>query len=91
MIDKIIAPYIENVKKELQVLNDQTSFLSWGTIKRQGTSRIQERLAELGVMVVMVPKNMAQPLDVTINGTIKKIEKKKNSVFISPPQLPTKC
>ena len=73
LIDKIIAPYIENVKKEeLQVPNDQKSLLIWDAFKRQGTPRVQERLAELGVVVV-VPKNMIyllQPLDVTTNSTI---------------------
>ena len=29
LLDKIIAPYIENVKKELQVPNDQKSVLIW--------------------------------------------------------------
>ena len=78
MIDKIITPYIENVKKELQVPNDQKSLLIWDAFKGQGTPRVEEMLAELGVVVVMVPKNMThllQPLDVTTNGTIKKIEK----------------
>ena len=80
MIDKIIALYIENVKKELQVPNDQKSFFIWDAFKGQVTTpRVQERLAELVVVVVMVPKNMThllQPLDVTTNDTIKEIEKK---------------
>ena len=59
----------------------------WDAFKRQGTPGVQERLAELGVVVVMVPKNMThllQTLGVTTNSTIKKIEKR-NSVIISPP------
>ena len=58
MIDKIVAPYVENVKRELQVLNNQKSLLIWVAFKGQGTPRFLERLAELGVVVVMVPKNM---------------------------------
>ena len=80
MIDKIIAPYIEHVKKELPVPDDQKPLLIWDKFKGQGTLRVQERLGELGVVVVMVPKNMTyllQPLDVTTNGNIRKIEKKK--------------
>ena len=41
---------------------------------RQGTSRVQERFAELGVAVVIVPNNMThllQPLDVTTNCIVK--------------------
>ena len=85
LIDKIIAPYIENVKKALQVPNDQKS-LKWDALKGEGTSIVQERLAELGVVVVVVNKNMThllQPLDVTTNGTIKKIEKKEFSNYIA--------
>ena len=79
LIDKFISLYIENVKKELQVPNNQKSLLIWDAFKGEGTPRVEERLAELGVVVVMIPKNMThllQPLDVTTNGTIKKIEKK---------------
>ena len=83
MIDKIIAPYIEDVKKELQVPNDQKSFVTRDAFKGEGTPRVQERLAEIGVVTVMVPKNMTQQALVT-TGTIKKIEKI-NSVNISPP------
>ena len=80
MIDKIIVSYIEHVKKELPVPDDQKPLLIWDKFKGQGTLRVQERLGELGVVVVMVPKNMTyllQPLDVTTNGNIRKIEKKK--------------
>ena len=72
LIDNIIAPYIENVKKKLQVPNDQKLPLFWDAFKGQVTPRFQERLAELGVVVVMVPKNMThllQPLDVFTNDT----------------------
>ena len=85
LIDKIVAPYIEDVKKELQVPNDQKSFFTRDAFKGEGTPRVQERLAEIGVVIVMVPKNMTQQaLEATTNGTIKKIEKR-NSVNISPP------
>ena len=87
LIDMIIAPYIENVKKELQAPNDQESFLIWDAFKGQSTPRVHERLAELGVVVVTVPKKMRrllELLDDTTNGTIKKM-KKSNSVIILPP------
>ena len=87
LIDKIIVPYIENIKKYLQVPNDQKSLLIWDAYKGQGSPRVQVRLAEVGVVVVIVPKDMThllQPLDVIINGTIKKFEKR-NSVIILPP------
>ena len=45
LIDNIIAPYIENVTKELQVPNDQKSLFIWYAFKGKGTPRIQERLA----------------------------------------------
>ena len=40
LIDKNIVPYIENVKKELQVPNDQKSLLIWDAFKGQGTPRV---------------------------------------------------
>ena len=86
LIDMIIAPYIENVKKELQVPNNQESLLIWDAFKGQSTPRVHERLAELGVVVVMVPKKMRhllELLDVTTNGTIMKIEKKQFSNYIA--------
>ena len=39
LIDKIVAPYIENVKKELRVPDNQKSLLMWDAFIRQGTSR----------------------------------------------------
>ena len=69
LIDKITASYIENVKQELHVLNNQKSLLIWDAFKGQGTPRAQERLSVLGVVFAMVPKNMThllQLLDVTI-------------------------
>ena len=86
LIDKIIAPYRENVKKELQVPNDQKFLLFWDAFKGQGTPVVPERLAESAVMVVMVPKNMTnllKLLDGNTNDTIKKIEKKKFSIYIA--------
>ena len=87
LIDKIIPPYIENVKKELQVPNDHKSFLIRDAFKRQGIPRVQVRLAELdlGMVVVVTPKFMThllQPLDVSKNGTTKKTEKKEFSNYI---------
>ena len=65
LIDKIIAPYIEHVKKELPVPDNQKPLLIWDEFKEQVTPRVQERLGELGVVVVMVPKNMIYLLPVT--------------------------
>ena len=86
LIDEIIPTYIENVKRELQVPNDQKSLLIWEAFKGQGTPRVQERFAELSVVVVMVSKNMThllQSLDVTTYSTIKKIEEKQFNNYIA--------
>ena len=79
LIDKIIARYFEKVKEELQVPNYQNFLPLWDAFKRQGIPRVQERLAELGAVIVMLPKVMThllQPLDVTNNGITNKIKKK---------------
>ena len=60
-------------------------FLSGGVFKGKETPRVQERLAELGVVATIAPKDMThllQPLDVTTNGNVKKIEKKELSNYI---------
>ena len=83
MIDKITAPYIGNVKKEFQFPKNKKSLI-WDAFKGQGTPRVQERLAELG-LVVMVENmtHLLQPLDVTTNSTIKKKKKKEFSKIAS--------
>ena len=60
-------------------------FLSGGVFQGKENPRVQDRLAELGVVATIAPKDMThllQPLDVTTNGNIKKIEKKELSNYI---------
>ena len=86
MIGKIIARYFEKVKEELQVPNYQSFLPLWDAFKRQGIPRVQERLAELGAVIVMLPKVMThllQPLDVTNNGITNKIKKKEFRNYIA--------
>ena len=45
MIDKIITPYIEKVKVELQVQFDQRSLLTWDASWDASPPIVQERLA----------------------------------------------
>ena len=74
--EKIIASFTENVKRNYSFQMIKKPLLIWDAFKGQFTARVQEKLAELGLVVVMVPKNMThllQPLDVTTNDTIKKI------------------
>ena len=74
--EKIIASFTENVKRNYSFQMIKKHLLIWDAFKGQFTARVQEKLAELGLVVVMVPKNMThllQPLDVTTNDTIKKI------------------
>ena len=74
--EKIIASFTENVKRNYSFQMIKKPLLIWDGFKGQFTARVQEKLAELGLVVVMVPKNMThllQPLDVTTNDTIKKI------------------
>ena len=73
--------------QELQVPNDQKSLLIWDAIKGQGTPRVQEKLPELVVVAVMVPKiwHICYSLLMSLPTVLLRRSKKRNSVMISPP------
>ena len=64
----------------------QKSLLLWDAFKAQSTNPVIEKLDELNIECVMVPKNMThllQPLDLTTNGTMKKIESRVFSEYFT--------
>ena len=85
-IQDILYPYIEDVKERLGLDVSQKSLLLWDAFNAQSTNSLIEKLDELNIECVMVPKNMTvllQPLDLTTNGAMKKW-KVVHSVGISP-------
>ena len=73
-------------KKDYQTPNDQKSLLIWEAFKAQSTANVSDVLSKHGIESVMVPKNMThllQPLNLTANARLKKIEKRAFSKYFS--------
>ena len=81
-----MLPYLEKTKKDLNLPNDQKSLLIWDVFTGQNTDAFMNRLSELNILIVNVPKNLThllQPLDLTTNATFKKIERKESSNYFT--------
>ena len=78
LINDVIKPYIEGVKKELDLPEGQKTLIIWDAFKAQECPSVKQRLKELNIEHVQVPKNLThllQPLDLTTNRTVKKLER----------------
>ena len=72
-------PYIKKFKEEKGLPNDQKYLLIWDAFKAQYMANVSDVLSKHGIESVIVPKNMThllQPLDLTTNDSLKKIEKR---------------
>ena len=59
--------------------NDKKALILWEAFRAQSTDKVAQELKRLNIVQVMVPKNMThllQPLDLTTNASMKKMEKK---------------
>ena len=84
LIDEVLVPHIEKVKKEKSLPDSQKSLLLWDAFKAQSTQKVKDALSANKIEFVMVPKNMThllQPLDLTTNASFKKFEKRILKVF----------
>ena len=82
LIDGIFMLHIEKAKKDLNLTNDQNSVLIWDAFTGQNTDAVNNRLSELNIFTVNVPKNLThllQLLDLTTNAAFKNIERKEFS------------
>ena len=82
LIDGILMLHIEKAKKDLNLTNDQNSVLIWDAFTGQNTDAVNNRLSELNIFIVNVPKNLThllQLLDLTTNAAFKNIERKEFS------------
>ena len=50
----ILFPYIEKVKKEQNLPDDQNSLLIWGAFRAQSTATVMEKRSSHGIQTVMV-------------------------------------
>ena len=82
LINGILMLHIEKAKKDLNLTNDQNSVLIWDVFTGQNTDAVNNRLSELNIFTVNVPKNLThllQLLDLTTNAAFKNIERKEFS------------
>lgn len=74
LVTKIIAPYVENVKREMGLQSSQKAIVIWDTFKGQNNDEIRTLLTNLNLVEVVVPANTTsfnQPLDVSVNRPCK--------------------
>ena len=86
LLKEVIFPYITKVKKELKLPQNQVACLIWDTFKAQSTEKVKLELEHLDIKDVEVPKNMThllQPLDLTTNGIVKKMEQRAFSDYFT--------
>ena len=86
LIDKVIVPYIERKGKELKLAPTQKALLICDVFRGQKAAKVSKKLASLNIAIVSVPANMIhffQPLDLTINGEVKRYMKDKFSTWYS--------
>ena len=82
LIDGILMLHIEKAKKDLNLTNDQNSVLIWDAFTGQNNDAVNNRISELNIFTVNVPKNLThllQLLDLTTNAAFKNIERKEFS------------
>ena len=71
---------------DLILPNNQKSLLIWDAFTGQNTDAVKNRLSELNILTVNVPKNLTHlllPLDLTTNATYKNIERKEFSNYFT--------
>ena len=80
LINGVLVPYIKRVKEEKALPRNKSV-----AFKAQSTTKVEDIISGYGIETVMVPKEMPlllQPLDLTINGSLKKFEKKAFSEYL---------
>ena len=78
LLKEVINPYVEKVKEDMGFSIEQEALLIWDAFKGQQSQVITDALDNYNLVTVMVPKNLThllQPLDLTRNGSFKKMEK----------------
>ena len=82
LLKEVISPYFIELKKKLKFPQNKAACLIWDAFKAQSTEKFKLELEHLNIMDVEVPKNMThffRPLDLTINGIVKKMERREFS------------
>ena len=89
LLKEVTSPYITKMKKKkkkLKLPQNQVVCLFWDAFKTQSIEKVKLELEHLNIKDVKVPKNMKhllQPLDLTINGVVKKMEQSEFSNYFT--------
>ena len=79
LLESAVDPYFCQVREELGLQNDQKAPILWDAFKAQSTDKVAKELERVNIVHVMVPKDLThllQPLDLTTNASVRKMEKK---------------
>ena len=86
LIREVINPYVINKRAELKLPETQKAMVIWDVFKGQMTPAVKAELEAKDIELVPVPANMThffQPLDLTVNGSVKKFMRKKFVTYYS--------
>ena len=85
-IEEILKPYIKQVIERDNLPIDQTALVIMDVFKGQVTPMVLDLYKESNIVVVLVPANMTnhlQPLDLTVNGYVKRFMREKFNSWYS--------
>ena len=85
-IEEILKPYIKQVIERDNLPIDQTALVIMDVFKGQVTPVVLDLYKESNIVVVLVPANMTnhlQPLDLTVNGYVKRFMRAKFNSWYS--------
>ena len=85
-IEEILKPYIKQVIEPGNLPIDQTALVIMDVFKGQVTPMVLDLYKESNIVVVLVPANMTnhfQPLDLTVNGFVKRFMRAKFNSWYS--------
>ena len=80
------VPYLERARKELKLSSNQKAMIVWDDFKAHWCDAVKKRATELNVVLVPVPPNfthLLQPLDLTVNRSLKSFEQKEFSEYFT--------
>ena len=85
LLVEVIRPYLCKVNEELGLPIEQKSLRLWDAFRAQSANKVLQELERLNIVHVMVPRNMThllQPLDLTTNVSMKKMDKQSFSAYM---------
>ena len=86
LLCEVIEPYIKEMKEKRNLPDEQKCLMVWDAFRAQECAAVLNKLEELNIVTVQVPKNLThllQPLDLTTNLIFKRLEKESFSQYFT--------